>query len=135
MKKAFVIVSLALVLFVYLFLSFHKNSDKLEDSSWQLSDWTLNCSIVAPITLNFEGNEISGNGGVNSYSGEYEINGEEFIISNLVSTEMASLEPDINNAESGYFSALSEVRYYELSDSDLSLLNNNKEVVLIYEKK
>ena len=113
-------------------------ANKIDNSSWKLIGWNVNSLSpdITSITLNFNKNKIGGNGGVNSYGGDYEIGIHNDIrFNNMNANEMASIDPDINRAESAYFSLLKEVRYYQLDKTSLILLDINKNTLLIFEKK
>jgi len=113
-------------------------SSKIDNTSWKLIGWNVNSLSpdITTITLNFDKNKIGGNGGVNTYGGDYKIGIHSDIrVSNIFSTEMASQNNDVNRAESAYFSLLQEVRYYQLDKTSLILSDINKNTLLIFEKK
>lgn len=113
-------------------------ANKFDNTNWKLIGWNVDSLSpdITTITLNFNKNKIGGNGGVNSYGGDYKIDIHSDIrFTNIFSTEMASQNNDVNRAESAYFSLLQEVRYYQLDKTSLILLDINKNTLLIFEKK
>lgn len=101
--------------------------------------WSINSIDISitNITLSFEDNrKLSGNGGVNSYGASYKLGFNNSItIGTITATNMASTNPEINRAESTYFILLNEVKYYELADEKLILLDKGKNEQLIFEKQ
>jgi len=95
----------------------------LDGTQWKLTGWTL--SSLRPsdfaISAKFDGGQISGNGGVNSYSGPYEVGpGDSFSVGPLASTRMAGPEPAMR-AESGYMTLLGQAKTYKIADGKLTL--------------
>lgn len=79
---------------------------------------------------------MGGNGGVNSYGGDYKLGlNNEIGFSNISANEMASIDPEINAIESMYFTLLPQIKYYKLNNNTLKLLDENKNEVIILEKK
>lgn len=139
MKKYLIIIGiiLAIGLGVFLGTRYYLNKN-LNDTKWVVKTWSV--SSLAPtkveISLNFEDNKISGNGGVNSYGGDYKIGFKnELVFNNIYSTEMASTDPEINEIESMYFIFLSKTKYYEIEDNTLKLLDENKNEIVVLEKR
>lgn len=138
MKNKIFIIFAPIILILIIFLGillFNKND--LKDTSWKLTGWSVeDISIdITNITLNFENKSLGGSGGVNSYSATYKLSLKNKIeINDIVSTEMASIDDEINKAEYYYFNLLSKIEYYELNDNVLKLLDNNKNTLLIFNK-
>ncbi len=110
----------------------------LDNTNWIVTGWSISSldPTKSEITLNFENHKIGGNGGINSYSGNYKLGlNNEIVFTSISSTEMASLDEEINSIESMYFYLLSEVKYYTLYNNSLKLLDKNHNEILILEKK
>jgi len=108
--------------------------DSLNNTSWILESWSINSKgpSIKEITLEFNNNKISGNGEVNNYSGDYSTNYNKMLISNIMSTEMASSDNNINIEESTYFSLLKSVKYFKQNSNKLILLDKNSNAILVY---
>lgn len=138
MKKNLIIIGSILLVIIIGIIAFRLYIVKdIKNTNWKLTGWNANSLSpdVATITLNFKGNIITGNGGVNGYGGDYKIGlNKRMVITNIYSNEMASTNPDINRAESLYFSSLILVRYYEVNNNILKLFDKNNNTLLIFEK-
>ena len=73
------------------------------------------------IEFNSDGS-VSGNGGVNSYGGSYTAGaGGSFSVGQLVMTEMASIDPSVNEQESAYMLALTGANRWSVDSGNLVL--------------
>lgn len=136
-KKIILIISLLTVILLILLGAFLINKGELKDSSWKLNGWYISSKSLEKndITLNFESNKISGNGGVNSYGGDYKVGSNNKIkFTNIYSTEMASEDLEVNEVESIYFNLLSKIKYYEISNDKLILYDEEYSSILIFAK-
>jgi len=139
MKK----VKLLAVLFIVLtFITFLSGcgifNNPLSGTEWKLVGWSISSihSSITTITLSFDDKNLVGNGGVNSYGASYKLGlNNSITIGTISATDMASTNPEINRAESIYFILLNEVKYYELADEKLILLDEGKNQLLIFEKQ
>jgi heat shock protein HslJ len=139
MKK----VKLLAVLFIFLtFITFLLGcgsfNNPLIGTEWKLVGWSISSihSSIATITLSFDDKNLVGNGGVNGYGASYKLGlNNSITIGTISATEMTSTNPEINRAESIYFILLDEVKYYELADEKLILLDEGKNQLLIFEKQ
>lgn len=101
-------------------------------------DWTLKTingeaasdafkSTIPTLQLNFAENRISGNGGCNTYGGNFNLNDKnEFSAPNMIATMKACLQ---ENKEPQYFAALST------ANAVLALVNNDKELTFTKNKR
>lgn len=139
MKKAKLLIVLFIVLMFITFLSGCASfNNPLNGTEWKLVGWSISSihPSIATITLKFDDRKLSGNGGVNSYGASYRLGFNDSItIGTISATEMASANPEINRAESIYFILLNEVKYYELANGKLTLLDSRKNQMLIFEKQ
>lgn len=106
----------------------------LDGTNWKLTGWTLNSLNPADftITAGFAAGKISGNSGVNSYSGPYAAGSDgSFSIGPLASTAMGGPEPAMR-AESAYVTLLGQAASYKVSGSVLTLYDANGNESLIF---
>ena len=104
-------------------------ADDLQGYSWRLLH--LN-GQQAPKdhrpTLEFQGEQISGNAGCNHYGGRYQVQGDAIQLENLFGTEMACLEPaGIMEQEQTYLALLQAVNRFERANSELTLFTETGE--------
>jgi heat shock protein HslJ len=74
------------------------------------------------LTIGFEDGRVGGTSGCNSYGGSYKAEGNSIVISGLVSTLMACVEP-VNSQEVEFLRARSEAASYEVVGGHLTLKN------------
>lgn len=84
--------------------------------------------IDYPITLDIEGDEVSGTASCNSYSGSYELDGSDIAFADLAMTEMACVEEDAMTAEFMYGQGLARADTVTV-DNGLVLGGNGVELV------
>ena len=85
------------------------------------------------ITAEFAGGNISGNSGINTYSGPYKLGpGSAFSAGPLASTLMAGPEPAMR-AESAYQTLLGQAKSYKVTGSTLTLYDQGGNESLIFE--
>jgi len=107
----------------------------LDGTRWRLVGWSI--SSIHPesvtITAGFANGQISGNSGVNSYSGSYtEGAGRTFSVGSISSTLMAGPE-EAMRAEAAYLTLLEETRSYQRADGTLTLYDAGGNESLIFE--
>ena len=101
------------------------DAGSLDGTQWLLNGWSVSSLDPAnfTITADFAEGQISGNSGINSYSGPYTTGpGDAFSTGPLASTMMAGPEPAMR-AEAAYAKLLSEVVSYLVTPETL-LLND-----------
>ena len=106
----------------------------LDGTKWQLTGWTLSSSNPADfaITAQFDGERISGNSGVNSYSGTFKIGpGDAFSVGPIAGTRMAGSEPAMR-AESAFLKLLGEARSARVATGQLTLRDANGAESLLF---
>jgi heat shock protein HslJ len=97
----------------------------LDGTQWRLSEWTLSSLNPADftITATFADGQISGNSGVNTYSGPYTLGPDAaFSAGPFVATQMAGSEP-ATRAETAYLTLLGQATSYEMVDGKLTLFD------------
>lgn len=108
----------------------------LENTIWQLQDYAgeTGFQTVIPgtmVTAEFADGTLTGKTGCNSYFGSFEVDGNELTISQTGSTMMAC-DPPVMEQEQAYLTLLSQVQQYALKGSQLTLLNDKGQRILIY---
>jgi heat shock protein HslJ len=109
---------------------------KIEGINWELrsnsSSGTARAipSTVA-VTALFKTGRISGNSGVNTYSGTYKLSGGSLTISKVATTLMAG-PPEAMAVEQAYVAALEKVRSYTSNASGLSLFDSAGKQLLFF---
>jgi heat shock protein HslJ len=107
----------------------------LDGTRWRLTGWTLDSLSPSDfaISAKFDGEQISGNGGVNSYGGPYQLGpGDAFSAGPLASTRMAGPEPAMR-AEGGYLALLGQAKTYQLVEGKLTLYDEAGKESLSFE--
>ena len=116
------LISFGLALIIYLIVP--SLDDKLEAQPWILSSAKdFNDVNLVEISLNFDGKVMSGNAGVNLYSASYNLNGKYLHKSPIMVTEMASMDPKINELESNYLFSLEKSQSIMFDHNELVLLD------------
>lgn len=104
------------------------------EGSWQLTSGTVDGTSIPilethPITISFDGNEVSGTASCNSYGGSFEKSGETISFGNLAMTEMACHPPETMEAESMFGEALGRVDTFDVDGSTLTLTADGVELI------
>ena len=83
------------------------------------------------VTLRFgEDERASGSTGCNSYSGTYQVRGDNISFSRLVSTRRACLDQNANQQEQRFLSALEAANRFRLTSNRLTILSDRARSVL-----
>jgi heat shock protein HslJ len=109
-------------------------ADPLSGTQWKLVGWTLSSIDPATVTITakFADGRISGNSGVNRYSGPYTIGSNNtFSAGPLVATRMAGPEPAMR-AEGAYVTLLAQAKSCKLTDGKLTLYDKGGNESLIF---
>ncbi len=134
-KLSLVFISIVLLFFVYT-IFFTNNIPQEIIGEYHLIDGNINTDILSKgrITLIIDKDgEISGTSAVNHYGGAIIIKNDSIEFSDIFHTEMASMDPDLNNLELQYYDLLTQVNRFEIDNNQLILLDN-KSSLLIFEK-
>ena len=108
----------------------------LANTKWELTAWSVSSQNPAdyPMTLNFDKKTFSGRSAVNNYGGGYKTGrNEKFETTGIWATKMAG-PPEAMAAEAIYFDLLGKVKKYTKTSSVLTLLDENGNELLIFEK-
>jgi heat shock protein HslJ len=131
------VLAVALVVAAALFVlaGCSSSGTSLENTKWKLVSWSLSSIDPATVTITaeFADGQMSGNSGVNTYSGPYKAGpGDTFQAGPLSSTLMAG-EESAMQAEAGYQALLGQAASFKVADGKLTLFNGDRQESLIYE--
>jgi heat shock protein HslJ len=88
------------------------------------------------LTAAFDGQQISGSGGCNSFSGPYAVSGQTTIdIGPLASTMMACVDPALTTQEQHYLEALQLATSYRVTGNRLDLLRDGGTFAATFEAR
>ncbi len=110
-------------------LVYEAQSQALQGTSWDVIGYNNGkqavTSVLAGTTLTAEFGKdgtLSGNGGCNTYSGPYQVNGNQITIGPLISTMMACGDPaGVMDQETQYLAALQSAATYQMDGTALEL--------------
>ena len=107
------------------------SGDPLNGTAWELYSMGQYSPIPGSrVTVNFEDDQVSGNGGCNSYSGEYQVHGEKIEIGMLMSTLMACADPAMMEQETIFMQSLGNARSFEIVDGQLQIIGSDGEALI-----
>jgi len=136
MKKKYVtVVALVGILILSLTACGGGNSasdDPLDGTSWELMAYRKTRPISGTtITATFEDGKVSGSAGCNSYSGSYQVYGDNRIaIGPTAITEMACMEPEgVMEQEMTFIEFLTGAQTFQLTDEQLQLFRADGEAL------
>lgn len=103
---------------------------------WKLVSMIIEGDMAIPlteglITLNIKDRSLGGNGGCNTYGGEYSIKAKRLKIKNVISTQMAC---DNSENENRYFKVLNNATRFTLKSGEL-ILQDEKGINILRFKK
>jgi heat shock protein HslJ len=106
----------------------------LDGTRWRLTEWTLSSLSPADftITARFADGQVSGDSGVNSYSGKYQAGpGDAFFVRQIAGTEMAGPEPAMR-AETAYLTLLGQAASFKVAGDRLTLYDKGGNESLLF---
>jgi heat shock protein HslJ len=126
---------IAFILSIIMFFAGLFAPPAVKDTEWELTAWSVSSVDPAdyPMTLAFEKDSFSGRSAVNLYGGNYSVIGDKIVLTGIYTTDMAGT-PEMMQAEHVYFDLLGQVKKYTLTASMLTLLDENGNELLIFEK-
>jgi heat shock protein HslJ len=86
------------------------------------------------LTADFDGTEISGNGGCNGFSGPYAVSGQTIEIGPLASTTRACTDDTLNTQEQHYLAALPLATSYRITGNRLDLLRDGGTIAATFDR-
>ena len=110
----------------------------LEGTSWQLTGYSDGLGVTSlvlgsEITAIFDGENVGGSAGCNSYTASYTLDGDEISVGPAASTRMACMEPEgVMEQESAYLEALSAAATYELGRDRLTLYDGEGQTLVMF---
>ena len=110
----------------------------LTTNPWTLAafgDSSLSLDALAGgrITMTFSADgQVNGGAGCNTYRGSYKVDGNQLTFSPMASTKKMCAEP-VMALEQAFFAALGETTSYEISNSQLMLLDADGTVVMTFD--
>jgi len=106
------------------------SGDPLNNTSWELYSMGEYSPIAGSrLTIRFEEGQVSGNGGCNSYGGEYRVNGDRLKLEKLMSTLMACADPAIMEQETIFMQVLGEAQRFDIVDGRLQMYASGGEAL------
>lgn len=107
-------------------------ADSLE-GTWQMTSGTVDGEAIPlveshPITIEFEGAQLSGTASCNRYSGEFDLDGATITIGPVAMTEMACVPEETMEAEALFGQGLTRVDTVTM-DEGLTLSGDGVELV------
>ncbi len=110
---------------------------RLDGTKWRLAAWSVSSLHPGEFTITADFNEakMSGTAAVNHYSGPYTttVSGS-FSLGALTMTEMAGPE-NAMRAEALYVELLTQAKKYSVSETTLTLFDQNGNQLLIFDKR
>jgi len=100
------------------------------DGSWQLTSGTSQGTTLEPIsthpvTISFEGDEVTGTAACNGYGGTFETSDGEIAFSEMIITEMGCFPTEVMDLEQNFMAALVSVTEVIVTDDLLVLSGEN----------
>lgn len=121
-----------MVLMALLVVSCGQVPSPLANTTWALT--ALNGNVIEEQpkpSLHFAAGTLDGKSFCNSYSAEYQLNGDAITITPIVATEMACEDMILNIVEQEYFATLNTVIRYAVEGNELRLFDANGVVVIL----
>lgn len=112
-------------------------SEQLTNSEWVLEDLGGTAAIANPQKpmLRFTSSDrIAGQGGCNSYSANFQLDGVRLAVSALVSTRRACVDLQVQEQENRYFRALENAQWVSLEGSELLIYSEAFNVPLRFSR-
>ena len=107
---------------------------ELESTKWILTAYAVDGSMqdalpVPEVDAMFADGKVSGNGGVNQYSGAYKVDGSKMTISAIASTMMAG-EQAVMDQEAAYLANLEAAGAYKVNGDTLTIKSVSADTIL-----
>jgi len=101
--------------------------------SWQMTSGTVDGEEIPlleshPVTISFEGDQVSGTAACNGYSGTFELDGSEISIGGVAMTEMACFPEETMETEAMFATAITRVDTVAI-DEQMTLSGDGVELV------
>ena len=134
MKRKLVFVSIlgkVLVLLATACLGTRGAEDPLSGTEWELVFYRKSSVIEGTtITAHFKGGQVRGFTGCNEYIGEYQIDGDQIIITELASNAQLCFEPaGVMDQEVLFLHYMHTARTFKIVDDQLQLVRPDRETL------
>jgi heat shock protein HslJ len=105
--------------------------DPLDGTSWELYAYRKSRPTEgSTLTISFEGGQIHGLAGCNSYGGSYRLDREKIVFNEIFATLMACPEPDgLMEQETMFLQFLGEAQRFEIVDGQLQIFWSGHEAL------
>ena len=105
--------------------------DPLDGTSWMLMAYRKTRPISGTtITATFEGGQVRGSAGCNSYGGSYQVSGDTITVGAIAITEMACLEPEgLLDQELVFVEFLTYAQTFRVADGQLQISRSDGEAL------
>jgi len=130
-SKTFVLVILVVMVLTACSSNEPSVGDPLSGTSWELVYYRKSRVIEGvAVTATFEGGQVKGSSGCNSYSGSYQVEGGKISFSPLMSTLMACPDPDgVMDQEAMFLAWLQDAQTYQIQDDQLMIFRSDGEAL------
>lgn len=130
-SKTFVLVILVVMVLTACSSNETSVGDPLSGTSWELVYYRKSRVIEGvAVTATFEGGQVKGSSGCNSYSGSYQVEGGKISFSPLMSTLMACPDPDgVMDQEAMFLAWLQDAQTYQIQDDQLMIFRSDGEAL------
>jgi heat shock protein HslJ len=107
--------------------------------AWDVTSYYAGTALVSPAvgsTANatFDGTQISGTGGCNTFSGPYTVDGDTIAIGPLTSTLRACTDPGVDQQEQQYLQALALAKTFAVAGDRLDLFRADGGFAVSYQR-
>jgi heat shock protein HslJ len=97
---------------------------------WEVTSYDAGTALVSPVagasaTAKFDGTQISGTGGCNTFSGPYSVDGDAITVGPLASTLRACADPAVEQQEQHYLQALALAKTFAVAGDRLDLFRED----------
>ena len=82
------------------------------------------------LEFDFEEDKVSGSGGCNHYSAEFEVSGDSLTIGLAMSTLMACFPEEVMNQETAYHQAISQAESFAVMDGKLLVYTADSQILV-----
>ena len=107
--------------------------DSLEGTNWTLESLNEQSVIAGTeITITFEGGEVSGSAGCNTYGGDYHAGKSDLSFGMIFSTLMACVDSSVMDQEITYMAALDSVASYSITGDRLEMFDGAGATILVF---
>ena len=116
------------------------NAQDAIKGDWVVTSFYTGDALQSPVvgstlTAKFDGKQVSGESGCNSFSGGYTVDGETIAIGPLASTLRACADPAVDEQEAKYLQALALAKTFTVTGSRLDLFREDGGFAVSFQAK